>query len=325
MRRRDFIKVIVGSAAAWPLVARAQQPAKRPLIGMLAPGTRASNGQWYAALVDRLRELGWIEGRTVAFEYRFAEGRPERFAEIATEFVNSNVDVIVTGGNAVSAVRQATSTIPIVFALAVDPVGSGFVNSLSRPGGNVTGLSLQGPDLAGKRLELLRELAPGRRQLAILVNVGYPAAREELAQVQTAARALGLESAVLEIRRAEDIAPAFDGAKGRADVLYVVSDALVTSNLVPITKLALDAGLPAISTSREFAVSGGLIAYGPSYPALFQRAADDVDKILRGAKPADIPVQQPTKFDLVINLKSVKALGLTMPQTLLATADEVIE
>ena len=176
---------------------------------MLAPGTRASNGQWYAALVDRLRELGWIEGRTVAFEYRFAEGRPERFAEIATEFVNSNVDVIVTGGNAVSAVRQATSTIPIVFALAVDPVGSGFVNSLSRPGGNVTGLSLQGPDLAGKRLELLRELAPGRRRLAILVNVGYPATREELAQVQTAARALGLESVVLEIRRAEDIAPAF--------------------------------------------------------------------------------------------------------------------
>jgi putative ABC transport system substrate-binding protein len=325
MRRRDFIKVIVGSAAAWPLVARAQQPAKRPLIGMLAPGTRASNGQWYAALVDRLRELGWIEGRTVAFEYRFAEGRPERFAEIATEFVNSNVDVIVTGGNAVSAVRQATSTIPIVFALAVDPVGSGFVNSLSRPGGNVTGLSLQGPDLAGKRLELLRELAPGRRRLAILVNVGYPATREELAQVQTAARALGLEFAVLEIRRAEDIAPAFDGAKGRADALYVIGDALTTANVVLITKLALDAGLPAISSYREFAVSGGLIAYGPSVPALFQRAADVVDKILRGAKPADIPVQQPTKFDLVINLKSVKALGLTMPQTLLATADEVIE
>jgi len=325
MRRRDFIKVIVGSAAAWPLVARAQQPAKRPLIGMLAPGTRASNGQWYAALVDRLRELGWIEGRTVAFEYRFAEGRPERFAEIATEFVNSNVDVIVTGGNAVPAVRQATSTIPIVFALAVDPVGSGFVNSLSRPGGNVTGLSLQGPDLAGKRLELLGELAPGRRRLAILVNVGYAATREELAQVQTAARALGLESAVWEIRRAEDIAPAFDGAKGRADALYVIGDALVTANAVLITKLALDAGLPAISSYREFAVSGGLMAYGPSVPAMFQRAADVVDKILRGAKPADIPVQQPTKFDLVINLKSGKALGVTMPQTLLATADEVIE
>jgi putative tryptophan/tyrosine transport system substrate-binding protein len=322
MRRREFI-TLLGGATVWPLPLRAQQP--RPVIGFL--GTVAQ-GLWakpVAAFEEQLREHGWIDGRTIKIIYRWADGRPERFAEIATEFVNSNVDVIVTGGNAVSAVRQATSTIPIVFALAVDPVGSGFVNSLSRPGGNVTGLSLQGPDLAAKRLELLRELAPGRRRLAILVNVGYPAAREELAQVQTAARALGLESAVLEMRRAEDIAPAFDGVKGRADALYVVGDALVTANVVLITKSALDAGLPAISSNREFAVPGGLIAYGPSIPALFQRAADDVDKILRGAKPADIPVQQPTKFDLVINLKSGKALGLTMPQTLLATADEVIE
>jgi len=322
VRRREFITLLVGTTVL-PLPLRAQQ--RRPVIGFLAT---VAEGVWakpVAAFEEQLREHGWIDGRTIKIIYRWGEGRPERFAEIATEFVNSNVDVIVTGGNAVSAVRQATSTIPIIFALAVDPVGSGFVNSLSRPGGNVTGLSVQGPDLAGKRLELLRELAPGRRRLAILVNVGYPAAKEELAQAQTAARTLGLESAVLEIRRAEDIAPAFDGAKGRADVLYVVSDALVTSNLVPITKLALDAGLPAISTSREFAVSGGLIAYGPSYPALFQRAADVVDKILRGAKPADIPVQQPTKFDLVINLKSGKALGLTIPQTLLSTADEIIE
>jgi putative tryptophan/tyrosine transport system substrate-binding protein len=324
MRRRDFLTLFGGFAAAWPLEARAQQRAM-PVIGFL--GTVAQ-GVWakpVAAFEEQLREHGWIDGRTIKIIYRWAEGRPERFADIATEFVNSNVDVIVTGGNAVSAVRQATSTIPIVFALAVDPVGSGFVNSLSRPGGNVTGLSLQGPDLAGKRLELLRELAPGRRRLAILVNVGYPAAKEELAQVQTAAGALGLESAVLEMRRAEDIAPAFDGVKGRADALYVVGEALVTANVALITKLALDAGLPAISTYREFAVSGGLIAYGPSVPTLFQRAADDVDKILRGAKPADIPVQQPTKFDLVINLKSGKALGLNMPQTLLATADEVIE
>jgi putative ABC transport system substrate-binding protein len=205
------------------------------------------------------------------------------------------------------------------------PVGSGFVNSLSRPGGNVTGLSLQGPDLAGKRLELLRELAPGRRRLAILVNVGYPAAREELAQVQTAARALGLESVVLEIRRADDIAPAFDGVNERAEALYVVGEALVNVNGVQITRLALDARLPTVSTYREFAVSGGLIAYGPSLPTFFQRAADDVDKILRGARPADIPVEQPTKFDLIVNLKTAKALGLVVPQTLLATADEVIE
>jgi putative tryptophan/tyrosine transport system substrate-binding protein len=322
MRRREFITLLC-SATVSPVPLRAQQP--RPVIGFL--GT-VSQGVWakpVAAFEERLREHSWIDGRTIKIIYRWGEGRPERFAEIATEFVNSNVDVIVTGGNAVSAVRQATSTIPIVFALAVDPVGSGFVNSLSRPGGNVTGLSLQGPDLAAKRLELLRELAPGRRRLAILVNVGYPAAREELAQVQTAARALGLESAVLEIRRAEDIVPAFDGAKGRTDALYVVGDALMTSNVVLITKLALDAGLPAIYSNREFAASGGLMAYGPSVPALFQRAADDVDKILRGAKPADIPVQQPTKFDLVINLKTGKALGLSMPQTLLATADEIIE
>ena len=278
-----------------------------------------------AAFEEQLREHGWIDGRTIKIIYRWAEGRHERFVEIATEFVNSNVDVIVTGGNAVSAVRQATSTIPIVFALAVDPVGSGFVNSLSRPGGNVTGLSMQGPDLASKRLELLRELAPGRRRLAILVNAGYPAAKEELAQVQTAARALGLESAVLEIRRAEDIAPAFDGAKDRADALYVVGEALVNANVVQVTKLALDAGLPTISNYREFAAFGGLIAYGPSLPALFQRAADDVDKILRGAKPADIPVQQPTKFDLVINLTTAKALNLEVPHNLLVLADEVIE
>jgi len=298
---------------------------KSPVIGFLGTVAERVWAKPVAAFEERLREHGWIDGHTIKIIYRWGEGRPERFAEIATEFVNSNVDVIVTGGNAVSAVRQATSTIPIVFALAVDPVGSGFVNSLSRPGGNVTGLSVQGPDLAAKRLELLRELAPGSRRLAILVNVGYPAAREELTQVQTAARALGLESAVLEMRRAEDITPAFDGAKGRADALYVVSEALATSNVVLITKLALDAGLPSISSNPEFAVSGGLIAYGASIPALFQRAADDVDKILHGAKPADIPVQQPTKFDLVINLKSGKALGLTMPQTLLATADEIIE
>jgi ABC-type uncharacterized transport system substrate-binding protein len=322
MRRREFIAAI-GGATVWPLPLRAQQ--RRPVIGFLGTVAQELWARPVAAFEERLREHGWIEGRTIKIIYRWGEGRPERFAEIATEFVNSNVDVIVTGGNAVSAVRQATSTIPIVFALAVDPVGSGFVNSLSRPGGNVTGLSQQGPDLAAKRLELLRELAPGRRRLAILVNVGYPAAREELAQVQTVARALGLESAVLEIRRAEDIAPAFDGAKGRADVLYVVGEALVIANVVLITKLALDAGFPAISNYREFAVAGGLMAYGPNFPALFKGAADDVDKILRGAKPADIPVQQPTKFDLVINLKSGKALGLTMPQTLLATADELIE
>jgi ABC-type uncharacterized transport system substrate-binding protein len=324
MRRRDFMWLLSGTTMLWSRPVRAQQT-QRPVIGFLGTVAQPVWTKPVAAFEQQLREHGWVDGRTVTIIYRWAEGRSERFAEIAAEFVGRKVDVIVTGGNAVSAVRQATSTIPIVFALAVDPVGSGFVNSLSQPGGNVTGLSLQGPDLAGKRLELLRELAPGRRRLAILVNAGYPAAKEELAQVQTVARALGFESAVLEMRRAEDIAPAFDAAKGRADALYVVGDALAGANVAKITRLALDAQLPTISSYREFAVSGGLIAYGPSYPALFQRAADVVDKILRGAKPADIPVEQPIKFDLIINLKSAKTLGVAVPQTLLATADELIE
>ena len=324
MRRREFMMLLSGTIVSWPIPMRAQQVV-RPVIGFLGTVVQSAWTKPVAAFEQQLREHGWVDERTITIIYRWAEGRSERFTEIAAEFVSRKVDVIVTGGNAVSAVRQATSTIPIVFALAVDPVGSGFVNSLSRPGGNVTGLSLQGPDLAGKRLELLRELAPGRRRLAILVNVGYPAAREELAQVQTAARALGLESVVLEIRRADDIAPAFDGVNERAEALYVVGEALVNVNGVQITKLALDARLPTVSTYREFAVSGGLIAYGPSLATLFQRAADDVDKILRGARPADIPVEQPTKFDLIVNLKTAKALGLAVPQTLLATADEVIE
>jgi putative ABC transport system substrate-binding protein len=323
MRRREFILLLCGTAATWPPPLRAQQ--RRPVIGFLGTVTQALWAKGVAAFEDQLREHGWIDGRTIKIIYRWAEGRPERFTEIATEFVNSNVDVIVTGGNAVSAVRQATSIIPIVFALAVDPVGSGFVNSLSRPGGNVTGLSSQGPDLAGKRLELLRELAPGGRRLAILVNVGYPAAKEELAQVQTAARALGLESAVLEIRRAEDIAPAFDGAKGRADALYVVGEALVTANAVQITKLALDAGLPAISNYREFAASGGLMAYGVDQNDMFRLAASYVDRILRGDKPGELPVQAPTRFEMALNLKAAKALGLRVPSGLIVAADEVIE
>jgi putative tryptophan/tyrosine transport system substrate-binding protein len=308
----------------WSRPTHAQQT-QRPVIGFLGTAAQPAWTKPIAAFEQQLREHGWMDGHTITIIYRWAEGRSERFAEIAAEFVGRKVDVIVTGGNAVSAVRQATSTIPIVFALALDPVGSGFVNSLSRPGGNVTGLSLQGPDLAGKRLEMLREVAPGRRRLGILVNVGYPAAKEELTQVQTAARALGLESAVFEMLRAEDIARAFEGVNDRADALYVVGDALVTANVAKITRLALDAQLPTVSSYREFAVSGGLIAYGPSVPALFQRAADVVDKILRGAKAADIPVEQPIKFDLIINLKSAKALGVAVPQTLLATADELIE
>ena len=314
-----------GATAAWPLAARAQQPAKLPTIGFLGGTTPATWSLFVAAFVQRLRELGWIEGRTIAIEYRWAEGRGERFAEIAAEFVRLNVDVIVTVGGAVLAAKQATSLIPIVFAAAADPVGSGLVASLARSGGNVTGLSSQFTDLAGKRLELLREMVPSLRRLAIMANAGYPAAVLEMAEVQATTRTLGLDVVTLELRRAEDIAPAFEALKGRAEALYVCAESLVTTNRVRINTLALAARLPTMHSIREYVEAGGLMSYGPNFPDLWRRAGDLVDKILRGAKPADIPVEQPTKFDLIINLTTAKALGLDVPPTLLARADEVIE
>jgi putative ABC transport system substrate-binding protein len=323
MRRRQFITLLGGAAAAWPLAARAQQPAKT--IGLLGAATPATWSLLIAAFVRRLRELGWIEGRTIAIEYRWAEGRGERFAEIAAEFVRLKVDVIVTAGGAVLAAKQATSLIPIVFAVAADPVGGGLVASLVRPGGNVTGLSTQFTDLAGKRLELLREIVSSLRQLAIMANAGYPAAVLEMAEVQATARTLGLEVTPLEIRRAEDIAPAFEALKGRAEALYVCSDPLTATNRVRINTLALAARLPMMYGVRESVEAGGLMSYGPNFPDLWRHAGDLVDKILRGAKPAEIPVEQPTKFDLVINLTTAKALGLDVPPMLLARADEVIE
>jgi putative ABC transport system substrate-binding protein len=324
MRRREFIGLL-GCAAAWPLAARAQQPAKLPTIGLLGAATPATWSVFIVAFVRRLRELGWIEGRTIAIEYRWAEGRRERYAEIAAEFVRLKVDVIVTSGGAALAAKQATSLIPIVFAAAADPVGGGFVASLVQPGGNVTGLSAQFTDLAGKRLELLREIVPSLRQLAIMANAGYPAAVLEMAEVQATARTLGLEVTTLEIRRAEDIAPAFEALKGRAEALYVCSDILTTTNRVRVNTLALTARLPMMYGVREYVEAGGLMSYGPNFLDLWRRTGDLVDKILRGAKPAEIPVEQPTKFDLVINLTTAKALGLEIPSTLLARADEVIE
>jgi ABC-type uncharacterized transport system substrate-binding protein len=279
-----------------------------------------------AAFVQRLRELGWIEGRTIAIEVRWAEARQERFAEIAAEFVRLKVDVIVTAGTAaVVRAKQATSVIPIVFAVAGDPVGTGLVASLARPGGNVTGLSVQQTDLAGKRLELLREVVPGLRRLVIMANIGTPSAVLDMREVQAAARMLGFEVATLEIRRAEDIAPAFEALKGHADALYVCGDSLVFTHRIRINTLALAARLSTIHDHGEYVEAGGLMSYGPTFPDLYGRAGDYVDKILRGAKPADLPVEQPTKFNLVINLITAKALGLTVPPTLLARADEVIE
>jgi putative ABC transport system substrate-binding protein len=326
LRRREFITLVGGAAAAWPLAARAQQAERVRRIGFLGTTTAPAWASWTSPFVQRLRELGWIEGRTVTMEYRWAESRPERFFEIAAEFARLKVDVIFTAGAETTlAARQATSDIPIVFALANNPVSSGLVASLGRPGGNVTGLSTQGTDTVGKRLGLMGELIPSLRRWAVMFNAGFADAVMELSEMQAAAKLLGLEVAVLEIRRADDIAPSFDGIEGRADALYVCVDPLVLANRDRINRLALDTRLPTMHGFREYAAAGGLVSYGPNVPDLFRRSADFVDRIFRGAKPTDIPVEQPTKFDFVINLRTAKALGLIVPDTLLARADEVIE
>jgi putative ABC transport system substrate-binding protein len=326
VKRREFITLIGGAVATWPLAARAQQREKLPTIGFLGQHARSAVTEWTAAFVQRLRELGWIEGRTIAIEYRWAEGRNERFTEIADEFVRRKVDIIVTSGTPpVLAAKQATTGIPIVFAAAGDPVEAGLVASLARPGGNVTGLSSQTPDLAAKRLEILREVVPGLRRLAILSNVGNRLAVLEMREVQAAASTLGLEVVTLEIQRGEEIAPVFEALKARADALYVCLDALLLTNRIRINTLALTARLPMMTATRDSVEMGALISYGPNFPELWRRAGDYVDKVLRGAKPADIPVEQPTKFDLAVNLTTAKALGLEVPPMLLARADEVIE
>ena len=322
--RREFI-TLLGGAAMWPLAARAQQ-AKLPMIGFLGESTPSGQREWVAAFVGRLRELGWIEGTNVVVEYRWAEGRNERFAAMVAELIRLKVDVIVTQGTpAVLAAKQATFVVPIVFAIAGNPVVNGLVASLARPGGNATGLTNQTADLAGKRIELLREIVPDLRRLAIMANVDNPSVMLDIGEVQAAAGALGLEAAISEIRRAEDIAPAIEALQGRAEALYVAGDPLVTTNRNRLGILAVGARLPTMHGNRENVDAGGLISYGPNLPYLHRRAADFVDKILRGAKAAEIPVEQPTKFDLVINLITAKALRLEVPATLLARADEVIE
>jgi len=319
MRRREFI-TLLGAATAWPRRTRAQQAGKLPTIGFLGADA-AAFAPWTAAFVARLGELGWIEGKTVAIEYRWSQGRSERYAEIAAEFVSRKVDVIVTVGSAVPIVRQATVVIPIVFAVGIDPVGSGLVASLAQPGGNVTGLSIQANELAGKRLEFARELVPQLHRLAIMFNVGNAQPVLEMGETQAAARMLGFEVAPLVIQRAEDIAPAFQGLKTRADALYVAVDQLMVANRSSILASALDARMPTIFSTRDFVKAGALMSYGPSYTERFGRAADYVDKILRGANPADLPVEQPTKFELVINVTTAKALGLDVPPPLLARAE----
>jgi len=326
MTRREFITLLGGAAAAWPLGARAQQSAKLPIIGYLGPNTRSVDGPRIDAFLERLRELGWFEGRTMAIEYRWAEGRNEHLADMAAELVRRKVDVIVTSATPpTSAAKQATSIIPIVFAAVGDPVGAGLVESLARPGGNATGLSLQQTDAVGKRLELLREAIPALRRLAIMANGGNASARLELREAEATARALGIESIVSDVRHREDIAPAFDALRGRVDALYVCNDPLVTTNRVRIVTLALGSRLPSGYGFREYVEAGGLMSYGANFLDLYRRTAELVDKVLRGTRPADLPVEQPTKFDLIINQVTAKALGIEVPPTLLARADEVIE
>ena len=324
LRRRRFI-TLVGAAAVWPLAARAQQSTKLPIVGYMS-ATSVTDRRTTAAFLSRLRELGWIEGRNLAIEYRWAEGSSERDSEIAAEFVRLKVDVIVASATPEAvAAKRATSIIPIVLAASGDPIGTGLVASLARPGGNVTGLSLQQTDLAGKRLELLREAVPSLRRLALLADIGNPASVQEVGEIDATARAIGLEVIRLEIQRVEEIVPAIEALKTRADALYVANSPLLSHNRVRIHTLVLTARLPTMYGSREWVETSGLMSYAPNFPDLFRRAAEYVDKILRGAKPADLPVQQPTKFDLVINLTTAKALGLDIPATLLARADEVID
>jgi putative tryptophan/tyrosine transport system substrate-binding protein len=323
VRRREFI-TLLGTIV--PLAAYAQQASKLPVVGYLAAQSEAADRPRRAAFAQRLAELGWVEGTNVRIEYRWSDGVIARVDEIMPEFIHLPVDVIVIGGDSyVLAAKQATSTIPIVFPAVGDPVGDGLVASLARPGANATGLSLQLPDTAGKRLELLREIVPDLHRVAILFNAADPQVDAELKAAQAAAHTLNLDSISSEIRPGEEITAAIDQLKGRAEALYVCTDPLSNSMAPRINALALAARLPVVHSFRVNAAPGGLISYGPDILDLYRRAADPVDKILRGKKPSDIPIEQPTKFELFINLKTAKALNLAVPSSLLATADEVIE
>jgi ABC-type uncharacterized transport system substrate-binding protein len=323
MKRRELIALFGGAAVAWSLPAHPQTPAKT--IGLLFPGPGSSLDPWFTAFVQRLHQLGWIDGRNIAIEYRWGQGRGQLYSDIAVELINLKVNVIVTAGyEAVVAVKHATSIIPIVVAGVGDPVGYNLVASLARPGGNITGLSTQSSDIAPKRVELIREVVPTLHRLAIIGNPSNSIL--DMGEVQLAAKTLGLEVLTFEIRRTEDIAPVFETLKDRADAIYVAtSPGVITPNRALINGLALGARLPTMHGHRGHVQAGGLMSYGPDLVETFRRAAEYVDKILRGERPGDIPIEQPTKFELVINLKTAKALGITIPPTLLARADEVIE
>jgi putative tryptophan/tyrosine transport system substrate-binding protein len=323
MRRREFIRLL-GSTAVWPIAAHAQQGGKK-VVGRFGAGS--ATAPLNEVTTEALRELGWVEGENVVYERRFAEDRVERLPELAADLVRLKVDVIVAGGTlAPLAAKRATSTIPIVMNSCGDPLGTGLVASLARPGGNVTGMSLMVPELAGKRLELLREILPKLARVAVLWDAANPYTTIGFKETQSGARTLGVEVQSLEVRSPDDFDRAFEAARQQhPDALVTVDDPLTLDHVKLITDFTAGQRLSSVHELKEFAAAGGLVSYGTNLADVIRRAAGYVDKILKGAKPADLPVQQPTKFELVINLKTAKALGLTVPPSLLARADEVVE
>jgi putative ABC transport system substrate-binding protein len=323
MQRRDFLSVLVGAAAGWPLAARAQQPRKKWLIGFIAHGHESM----YDAFFEGLRKLGYTEGQNIIIERRYAGGQPKRFQEFAREMVQLNADVIVTVTTpAVLAIKSVTTTIPIVIPQAIDPVGAGLVASLAHPGGNVTGGTLLQAELTAKRLELLKEMVPKLSRAALLWNAGNPAYARAWTQAQGAASTLGVALQRYEVRGPTDLQAAFAAiVQERPDALLVLEDAVTIQHRKEIVEFALQNLLPSSFLSKEAVEIGGLMSYGSNWPEAFHRGASIVDKILKGAKPSDLPVEQATKFELAINLKTAKALGLTVSPSLLGRADEVIE
>jgi ABC-type uncharacterized transport system substrate-binding protein len=325
--RRQFIGALGGAAATWPLAARAQQSEKVPRIGLLSPFSSSDAGPWYKAFLQGLRDLGWVYGKTILIEYRYADGRNDRLPELVADLIRLKVDIIVTSvtGDSLAA-KNATKEIPIVMAAAGDPVATGIVESLARPGGNVTGLSQMTPDVTGKRLELLKEIAPNISSIAVLFNPEDPISVIGRDEIKPSARKLGIEVQPLEVRNGSELEKALNETiRTRVTALAMMPNPVFVTSLKKIANFALQNKLPSMFHLREFADVGGLLSYGVDRSDLYRRAAGYVDKILKGTVPADLPIEQPTKFELVINLKTAKALDLTVPQIIRMTADEVIE
>ena len=329
MTRREFITLLGGAAAAWPLAARAQQPDRRRRLGLLQ-GLAAIDAEWqrrFGAFKQGLQELGWNEGRSVTFEFRFADAKPERLPALASELVEANVDVIVTNAaQPIEAARKATSTIPIVMASVGDAVGAGYIASLAPPGGNITGLTLVATDQSTKRLQLIKEIVPTLIRVAVFWNGNASGHRLQLREMELASPGLGIALQSLPIRNADQIDNGLRAAmQANAQAIVTMDDPLIQSERARIVEFAMRQRLPVMGEFRPVPEAGGLASYGPNQIDMWRRAAIYVDKIFKGAKPADLPVEQPTKFELVINLQTAKMLGLNVPDKLVALADEVIE